>query len=126
MSRTLRALLCAASMLAVASSANAQTAPATGTPAACQVTAPTTPTTTTSTAAAASSEDDAESHGDDVRDCIEALREAGEHGFGHIISEVARQNGEEHYLAKHDGDDAGVQHTRHEAQHGAHSHDPHR
>jgi hypothetical protein len=93
-------------MLALATSAaNAQTLPVTTT-----TTLPTTTTSATTSSVGTGSttsastaipaacdvrldEDEDETHGQSVRECVEALREAGDRGFGEIVSAFAQHHG---------------------------------
>jgi uncharacterized iron-regulated membrane protein len=113
--------------LAVVSAAAAETTPTTSTtaaalPAVCQPdqTTAVTPTTasattatattaTTTTATSADGEDlavdDSDNHGHEVRACVDALHDLGEHGLGQIVSALAREEG------RHEKSEAGATST---------------
>jgi uncharacterized iron-regulated membrane protein len=103
--------------LAVVSAAAAETTPTTSTtaaalPAVCQPDQTTAVTPTTATATTATSADgedlavdDSDNHGHEVRACVDALHDLGEHGLGQIVSALAREEG------RHEKSEAGATST---------------
>lgn len=108
--------------LAVVSAAAAETSPPTSTtaaalPAVCQPDQTTAVTPSTATAATAATTtatsadgedlavDDSDNHVHEVRACVDALHDLGEHGLGQIVSALAREEG------RHEKSEAGATST---------------